>query len=479
MIKKNKLTTVLWVTFGVAIAGIVSTATLQAEPSTPSLTARETYAVVVSKQTYADPAWREVADTLQKKYNGHLIQFDRNVQGAQTELTKIFPRYACFVTTPEETTREFIAAVHQMTRRLDDDPYTDVIWGIITGYIVQDALRIARHEDPLVVRRALSGTVGTPLDTYDQGRMYNELKKDIMWKKTKSGPVKQESCPTDTTKLLVEGLNEYKPDVFFTSGHATERNWMIGYSYRNGYFRCKDGQLYGEDTQKNRYDIHSPNPKVFLGIGNCLIANIPDRQCMALALMHSAGVYQMIGYTVPTGYGYGGWGVKDYFSELQAGRFTLAEAHYVNNQALVYCLEKRGWNDSNPGKLTRGGLRGDRDVVVLYGDPAWEAKLPRRKLPWQQTLTEQNGVYTFTITATRKGDWDNRPIVHLLPHRVKNIQVVEGSTYKPVITDNFILMDMTGELTPMKGNRGETIPLRGDFEKGQTFTVKFKAQRIE
>ena len=40
-------------------------------------------------------------------------------------------------------------------------------------------------------------------------------------------------------------------------------------------------------------------------------------------------------------------------------------------------------------------------------------------------------------------------------------------------------MDMTGEVTPMKGNRGETISLRGDFEKGRTFTVKFKAQRIE
>lgn len=479
MVEKNKRITILWITFSVVVIGVFSAAALHAVPSADSSPGRETYAVVVSKQTYADSAWREVADTLQKKYNGHLIPFDRNVQGALTELTRIFPRYVCFVTTPEETTREFIAAAHQMTRRFDDDPYTDVIWGILTGYTVKDALRIARHKESLVVRRALSGTVGTPLDVYEEGRMYNELKKNSMWEKTRGGPVEQKSCPTDTTKLLVDGLNEYKPDVFYTSGHATERNWMIGYSYRNGFFRCQDGQLYGLDTQKKRYDIHSPNPKVFLGIGNCLIAHIPDRQCMALALMHSAGVYQMIGYTVPTGYGYGGWGVKDYFSELQAGRFTLAEAHYVNNQALVYCLEKRGWNDSDPGKLTRGGLRGDRDVVVLYGDPAWEARLPPRKLPWQQTLTQQNGVYTFTITATQRGDWDNRPVVHLLPHRIKNIQVIAGSAYKPLITDNFILMDMTGEVTPMKGNRGETIPLRGDFEKGRTFTVKFKAQRIE
>lgn len=459
--------------------GVYSITALRAASSADASRARGSYAVVISKQTYADPAWREVADALQKKYNGSLIQYDRKVQGSLTELTGIFPRYACFVATPEETTREFVAAVHQMTRCLDDDPYTDVIWGIITGYTVKDALRIARHKEPLMVRRALSATVGTPLDAYEEGRMYNELQKDIMWEKTQRGGVEQKTCPTDTTQLLVDDLNEYRPDVFYTSGHATERNWMIGYSYRNGQFRCKDGQLYGLDTQQNRYDVHSPNPKVFLGIGNCLIAHIPDRQCMALALMHSAGVYQMIGYTVPTGYGYGGWGVKDYFAELQAGRFTLAEAHYVNNLALVYCLEKRGRNDSDAGKLTSGGLRGDRDVVVLYGDPAWEARLPARTLPWQQTLTEENGAYTFTITARQRGDWDNRPVVHLLPHRIKDIQLIAGTEYNPVIMDNFILMDMTGEVTPMKGNRGETVPLRGDFEKGQTFSIKFKAQRIE
>jgi hypothetical protein len=479
MVAKNKRTFGQGLVFWVAFMGAFSIFTFIAEQSNASATVKGEYAVVISKKTYADSAWCEVAETLQKKHNGQIIQYDQNVLEALPALTTTFPRYACFVTTPEETTREFIAAVHQMTRKLDDDPYTDVIWGIITGYTVDDALRIARHKEPLVVRRALTGSVGTPLDVYDEGRMYNELKKDIMWEKTKGGRVEQKACPTDTTKLLVDGLNDYQPDVFYTSGHATERDWQIGYSYRNGQFRCKDGQLYGLDTQKIRHDINSPNPKVFLGIGNCLIGNIPDRQCMALALMHSAGVNQMIGYTVPTGYGFGGWGVKDYFSELQAGRFTLAQAHYVNNLALVHCLEKRGQNDSNPDKLTRGGLRGDRDVVVLYGDPAWQVKLPHRELPWQQTLTEKNGLYTFTITANQRGDWDNRPVVHLLGHRVKNIQVIDGSKYKPVITDNFILVDMTGEMTPMKGNRGENIPLRGDFEKGRTFTIKFKGERIE
>ena len=40
------------------------------------------------------------------------------------------------------------------------------------------------------------------------------------------------------------------------------------------------------------------------------------------------------------------------FSELQAGRFTLAEAHYANQVALIYNLERIGINKEGPA---RGG----------------------------------------------------------------------------------------------------------------------------
>jgi hypothetical protein len=433
------------------------------------------YAVVVSEATKADRDWRPVVEALKDKYKACVITYGSHVNEAVRPLTNIFPRHTCFVAKPEETDRDFVRDAHQLTRRLDDDPYTDTIWGIITGYDAADALRIARHAGPLTAAKLLTGTVGSPLDQYNEGLMFNELKANIMWRRARGGKVEQESCPTDTTRLIVDALNDYKPDVFVTSGHATERDWAIGYSYRNGRLRCQDGQLYGLDTEGRRYDIISPNPKVHLAVGNCLIANIPDRNCMALALMHSAGVYQMIGYTIPTSYGYAGWGVKDYFSELQPGRFTLAEAHYVNNLTLVYELEKRGRNTE---KATRPGLRGDRDVVVLYGDPAWEARMPRRKLPWSQELTEKNGIYTFTITANETADWDNRPIVELLPHRIENVKLTEGAEYGPVIMDNFILIKMRDELLPMKGNRGGNIPIRGDFRKGQTFRITFKADRI-
>jgi len=51
-----------------------------------------------------------------------------------------------------------VRSVHQLTRRLDDDPYTDTFWGILTGYDAANALEIAAWDRPLVVRKVGAGT---------------------------------------------------------------------------------------------------------------------------------------------------------------------------------------------------------------------------------------------------------------------------------------------------------------------------------
>lgn len=441
--------------------------------STARLQAANGYAIVVSKATHAHADWAPVVEALSSKHDGIVIEYENSLSESLPALQAAFPKYTCIVAKPEDAGRAFVAAAHRLTRQLDADPYPDTIWAIVTGYDPADALRIAKHGEPLAVKRALTGTVGSPLDAYDEGVMFNELKANAMWDKVSGQAVVPKSCPQDTTKLIVDSLNDYKPDVFITSGHATERNWQLGFSYRNGYFKCKNGQLYGQDSTGERHDVNSPNPKIYLPVGNCLIAHVSNRECMALALMHSAGVNQMVGYTIPTGYGYGGWGVKDYFSELQAGRFSLSEAHHANQIALNYNIERL----AKAGKRIRG-LSGDRDVVVLYGDPAWEARMPKRRLPWTQTLSEKDGIYTFTVTANERGDWDNRPVIQLLPKRISNVKLLSGEEFNPVIADNFILIKFNKGVAPMKGNRGEAIPIRGDYEKDHTFTVTFSGTVI-
>ena len=69
--------------------------------------------------------------------------------------------------------------------------------------------------------------------------------------------------------------------------------------------------------------------------------------------------------------------------------------------------------------------------------------------------------------------------MELLPERIKDVEIIAGAKYQPIITDDFIMVWMRDEVLPMKGNRGETVSIRGDYQKGQKFVIKFKAARVK
>ena len=52
--------------------------------------------------------------------------------------------------------------IHRLTRRLDDDPYTDTRWGILTGFDAANALSIASEEKPLIIQKSGLGHGGGP-----------------------------------------------------------------------------------------------------------------------------------------------------------------------------------------------------------------------------------------------------------------------------------------------------------------------------
>ncbi len=440
----------------------------QARPPEPS------YAIVVSKATQA--AWTGVVEALRAKHGGAaVVTWEKGVEEARAELSRVAPRYACFVARPEEADRPFVVAVHRLTRALDDDPYGDCLWGILTGYDAADAKRIAERKEPLRVRRALAGT-GVPLEIFAEGAWYSEGEKNVCWRKEKGGLPEKKACPDDSTQAIVEELNR-GCDLFQTSGHATERDWQIGYSYPNGQFRCAEGKLFGLDLRGGRHPIASPSPKVYSALGNCLMGRIPDRDAMALAWMHTGGVHQMVGYTVSTWFGYGGWGVHDYF---MTGAHTYAESFFLNNQALVWQLESRFpkharvdldefgiESDPNllPALARKHGIREkdalgllwDRDTVAFYGDPAWEARLDRQgDAPFPLTLTEKDGVFTLEGAARADGSW-GRPPALLLPRRVGKVELLEGVA---IVSDPFVL-----------------VPRTGAYKKGDLLRVRFRAAR--
>jgi hypothetical protein len=452
------------------------------------------YVVVVSKTTQSDSGWNKVVQELVAKHQADVVTYDKHVSESLPALRETFPRYACFVATSEEANRQLVADVHRLTRKLDEDPYADVFWGILTGYDAANALTIAQEREPLVIRRVASGTE-LAMDRVPEGVWYCELEQNRMVRKDSGGEAKQSQGPNDTTQALAATLTEYMADLFVTSGHATERNWQIGFRYRNGEFQSKAGELFGVDTIGTRIPISSANPKVYLPIGNCLMGHIDGPDAMALAFMNSAGVRQMMGYTVPTWYGYAGWGCLDYFVE-QPGRYTFVEAFFANQHALVDRLETNFSEiarlDTRPGSMRPGkftlseaarnaglsehdgvGLLHDRDVLALYGDPAWSAKLAPGKLSYEQTLTEVaagvfaveikplSGEKSFEPVNQNGSQRGGRPFVQFFPNRLKDIEIISGAELSPVITDNFVL-----------------IPNPGSCDSNKTYRVEFKATVI-
>ena len=411
------------------------------------------YAIVVRDSTAKDAQWGKVVTALREKHGGEVFTYTDSISEIAPELQRLFPRYTCFVTPPEQVDGALVKNIYRLTAQLDEDPYVDTFWAVLTGFDAANALEIAEHSEPLTIGKVASGTEFAT-EMVRQGQWYDELVKNKHVRKDAQGNVQQLRGPDDTTQALADLLNEYQPDLMITSGHATQRNWQIGFRYRNGYFRSSQGQLFGQDTQRKRIEIDSKNPKVYLPIGNCLMGDIDGADAMALAWMNDVGVRQMLGYMEPTWYGYMGWGVLDYFVE-QPGRYTLTEAFFANHHALVHRMN----HETSQGPMDKRGLEFDKDVVAFYGDPKWVAKMAKLPRRYEQTLERDGDVYTLRIlpkagetsfepvnTNGAQRGW--RPIVQFLPERLKMLELLEGSDLKPVIADDFVLVPNPRECDP-------------------------------
>ena len=404
------------------------------------------YVILISKATDGMPDWRAVATTLAQRHRGaRILIYETQPTTVLPALQAQPPRWLCWVARPEELGAQPVAGMHRLCRSIDADPYTDVFWGIVTGDTAATAAALASPGAPLTVRKVVANTEFA-MECVETGKWFSELRAGEVWSKQKGGQAVKVAGEADSTAGLVKAFNDERPDAILTSGHASEQDWQPGYAYRNGVFVQKDGRIIGKALDGSVQTVDSPNPKVYLGIGNCLIGNVPGKPgCMATAWMAGGGVRQFVGYTVPTWYGYGGWGVLDYFIE-QPGRYSLTEAFFANQQALVWRLA------GQPAADDRRGLEYDSDHVAFYGDPQWDARLAPGPLRWREEFRETApGEFTWTVTPTagdqsfatvnRNGSQrGGRPLVRFLPRRFASMELLEGARWQPFLADDFILL---------------------------------------
>ena len=331
------------------------------------------YAVVVSASTAQDKGWAKVVAALKMKHHAAVVTAT-NVFGVESrdQLRQLQPRYVAFVAKPEEVGVEFVRQAHLLSRTMDDDPYADFMWGIITGATADAALRQAQVVKPLVVRRALTttGINAGPLDaclTLSDGKAG-----DFMLKNKKE--IIHGTKTNDTVSAHERFLKYYNQndiDLLVSSSHSTEVNlempftdgsivisgehmFMVDKKGLYAFVRAVSGKegsglwFQSSEGAANRAGWaktatapelrHAANPKIYIAAGNCLIGDAMNTSdSLVMDWLSYQGVDQFVGYTVPTWFGKGGWGTLELWQDY-GGQINLAEAFFLNNQRLVHKL---------------------------------------------------------------------------------------------------------------------------------------------
>lgn len=477
-----------------------------------TLTAAD-YTVLIKKSTYEKPAWRAVAEALVKKHDAKIVQWETNLEEALPAWSKQMPRYTCLVAEVPDAGKATVIQMHQLSRQLDEDIYGDTIWGIITGAEASTALRLAQATEPQRVSDALL-SAGVGPERFREAYYVSEHAKGDVGHKKPDGTITKSKIDGDTTPYYVDAFNKLDPDVVLSSAHASERNLEMPFS--NGNIVPRDGRLYGLVTGGKRMigadgqalnikldgdllEMKTPQrPKLYFAVGNCLIGHIPDNNCMALAWLGWGKANQMIGYVVTTWYGEQGWGTLKAW-EQSGGKAPINECFALANQKMLYTLEEEMMElpnftfdpntDLDTSKLFgqihpiyqalpsyeratvrhHVGMLWDRDVVAFYGDPALEIRLDekhtlqaRRDIKFVERGPGEFSVVLTVHEAYGKPQLNDAPLGLFFPKRLKNIQLAEASPYKPLLTDNFLLV---------------TQP--GPFAAGDVIEFKFTAEEWE
>ena len=410
------------------------------------------YAVVVNQYTYQIPEWGLVADTLMSRYNGEIFTWESSLWELQTELSNYKPSHIAFVCEPLTANAYFVQTrLWPFTRALDDDPYCDAIWGIITGYNAEDALRLANCEG-FTVKNMLGGTMSCDLNYYPQGIATSEATYNHIRFKYLDGTIidttDEELCPTDRTEFLMNMINADTIDIFMTSGHGNHDNWQLHYptSGLEGFFRSYNGQLYGDPYSGPNINANSINPKIYLALGNCYVGKIQNINSMAPAWIHTGGASLMTGYVILEGassHQHGG--TKAFFA--RQGLYTWPEAFFLANQALLFDIENN----------TPGANPPDLNGSALYGDPALDARLDTESGVIPGSMYEEQieivpgdteDTVTVRIIMNREdcpgynGKWGNRHPIILFPFRAENPAIIsyDPECHGAVVTDDFLLM---------------------------------------
>ena len=449
------------------------------------------YLVIASESVMQDAEWVEVADAIASKHNAEIVTFATAPREALDKIREAYPRYVAIVDKPENIGRDYVIDLHKMCREVDDDIYGDFLWGIITGYDANAAMRMVNNStEPLLIKNAVATIMELNSAKWFDNYAWVDDHTRGLWGYKNGRDSEIITSMVEKEEVLgkfCELYEAYDPDLIVTAAHATQKNLEMPYSL--GHIKPRDGKLYAHNIfTDEEFDINeSGKRRVYAAVGNCLIGDMNNtHESMAAAWMNGSNVATMIGYVVTTWHGRSGWGALKYWV-TSPDRYTLAEAVYMNQQDFLhqhsvwtpellhmdynYC---EGWREEllcaserlsqaqsrevdldNPADWDMVGFWHDRDVLVYYGDPKWEVRLQSVESERDYTITTKlkGNKYIITVTTDKefslermRGDKFKQehvldlPFNHFFPERLNNPRLAEGEEWDAVVDENFILI---------------------------------------
>lgn len=453
------------------------------------------YVVLVSEKTLKQKDWKKTAAKFAKHHRAKIIVWRGNdIAKAKDALKKAAPRYVAVVARPQEIDRVFVAKLHTLSREMNDDIYGDFIWGIVTGHDGETASGLLAKDEPLILDHAL-GTTNFDQQRFKQSffitdwgtREFVETENYVSKEKTNAKPGEE------MVDIFAEQWEKIRPQFLMSASHATEFNlempfgegliasagtdfYLVPKGKMPGFRRALGNAEKSENffkTQKLKKLPRAQSEKVWIAAGNCLFGDcLRTPFSMAVTAISVADVKQLVGYTVPTWFGEGGWGTSgQFFGGHQAT--SVGQAWFFNNQILLKNLPSP--LTKYPVPLSAEGMEGiyvnglaselaqkgvhisreligrlhDRDTVAFYGDPLFRTRFnpeaPSTQ-PWDCRTRRNGNARLFTVKTTRgnayKGDfclWFPERIFADEKFSAQRIGEKETAVAPDILTENFVI----------------------------------------
>ena len=88
------------------------------------------YVVIAGKSVVEDSLWNKVAQALVQKHEAAFLSYNQAPEEVLPQLQEIRPRYVAIVEKPEYLGRDYVIALNQMSRKVDNDMYAFFSWAI-------------------------------------------------------------------------------------------------------------------------------------------------------------------------------------------------------------------------------------------------------------------------------------------------------------------------------------------------------------